>query len=182
MQWWCPHLQGECKLLQSQDMHHIKVEVVLLRNMVKDRLIHRLNRPEWVNLHSMLKLEMEDKSKPREDELPKEVAITTKSHGKLLNRFNQEWFMEMRLQVSVTFVIKLKLPISCSHSSRLINQPMNNKSNLLHWRLRRRPISGEPMSTSRLQESTGHLKNLSIQITSSTMETNSKFHKIRDDQ
>jgi len=51
--------------------------------------------------------EMQDKSKLREDELPKEVAITTKSHGKLLNRFNQEWPLEMRLQAIVRFVMQL---------------------------------------------------------------------------
>jgi len=88
-------------------MHRMEVEVGLLRNMLKGSLSRRLSRPGWVNLHSMPVFEMQDKSKLREDELPKEVAITTKSHGKLLNRFNQEWPLEMRLQAIVRFVMQL---------------------------------------------------------------------------
>jgi len=80
----------------------------------------------------MPELEMQDKSNTREDELLKEVAITTKSHGKQLNRFSQEWFTEMRLQVIVRFVMQLQLPISCSQHSLLIYQPRDHKPDLLH--------------------------------------------------
>ena len=163
-------------------MHHMEVEVAQLRNMVKGCLIHQLVRPEWVILHSMPELEMQDKSNTREDELLKEVAITTKSHGKQLNRFSQEWFTEMRLQVIVRFVMQLQLLISCSQHSQLIYQPRDHKPDLLHWLLRHWQISGELMNTSLLQESTGHLKNPSIQITSSTMEANRGPSKIRGGQ